>query len=282
MAHNRAALEFTAAQAHGLSRRHATEGQDSVADALNFTLTIQRVLALVRAAGERGEMRTVYVCPWLVIDGTSTDPVRLARQVEARLRELGYDVTRTGGRLLIDWDKDLQRREAELKRQHEEEERAARRSARAAERARLQALEWKPRDLALPQSEGYGDQLAQFAGVFPAAQQPPLARGPRQGRIEAARRASDARREERRRLTEGLAVSEVATRPDPLAGVASAADVRGGSKVALGERPNDAGPGSRGGRGRGRATRGRGVPRLTKRGLGTRRQNVPQGAVTAE
>lgn len=105
---------INAREALSSSKRHAC-GNTKTADELNFSLTINRIMTSIKAATERGEKNMVYVVPWIVIDGTTTEQGLLARQLEKRLKELGYLVERRGDRLFIDWDLELMEEEKRLR-----------------------------------------------------------------------------------------------------------------------------------------------------------------------
>jgi hypothetical protein len=99
----------------------AKKGGKSAADELNYELTMKRLMAKIGSSADRGETRLVYVAPWIVMDGTTTDPVALARRLETGLSRLGYSVERQDSRLVVDWGLDLVSQETELKRKKEAE-----------------------------------------------------------------------------------------------------------------------------------------------------------------
>jgi hypothetical protein len=89
----------------------------------------------VGAAADRGETHLVFQAPWMVVDGTTTDPLALARELQAGLVDLGYRVGRSRDRLLVDWGIDLRCREDELaQKKHENGDARSRRSAARARR----------------------------------------------------------------------------------------------------------------------------------------------------
>ena len=106
--------DLTAAQAFGRARKVGTSGQ-KIADDLNYSLTLKRLLSSISQTAESGGTRMAFVAPWIVLDGTTTNPVMLARQLEIKLTDLGYNVNRIDKRLFIDWDMELQRKEEEIK-----------------------------------------------------------------------------------------------------------------------------------------------------------------------
>lgn len=69
----------------------------------NFTLTLYRVMRLVRIASKNGQTFLEFEAPSFVLDGSLADPIVLARQLKARFKELGYKVKRNECRLKIDW-----------------------------------------------------------------------------------------------------------------------------------------------------------------------------------
>jgi hypothetical protein len=126
MSLGRTAGELTANEAHRRAKRSGSSAT-SAADELNYSLSMRRLLASIGAAADRGETLLVFSAPWMVLDGTTTDPVMLARQLCRGLVELGYRVDRYGDRLVIDWELDLHSKEAELGRRAETDMEARRR-----------------------------------------------------------------------------------------------------------------------------------------------------------
>lgn len=117
--------DFSAADALRTSKKVGV-GFSATADNLNYTLTLKRVLGSIKASSERGERKLAYVIPWFIIDGTTANQNLLAKQVKARLVQLGYMVQRDGHRLYIDWDLDWVEKEAQLERKKKQEEAKAR------------------------------------------------------------------------------------------------------------------------------------------------------------
>lgn len=93
----------------------------STADKINFDLTLRRLMAGVEAAAARGDRQLCFVTPSLIIDGSSVDPVKLARQLAAKLESLDFAVSRHGKALYIDWDLDLREAETRCSREAREE-----------------------------------------------------------------------------------------------------------------------------------------------------------------
>ena len=129
--------DFTAAQALNASKRVCGASGQS-ADDLNYTLTLKRLLATIQATAENdGAKHMAYVVPWFVIDGTTTNQIKLAKQLKKRLQELGYNVRREYETLYIDWDLDLMEEEKRL----EKERRERVRVFQAEERKRQKEIE---------------------------------------------------------------------------------------------------------------------------------------------
>lgn len=116
-------VEMTARSALERAKRAGPQGSRG-ADELNYTLTMKRIMAAIEATSERGDRTLVYNVPWLIIDGTSTDNRVLARQLEKRLRQLGFIVSREGCKLYISWDLDLEEEERNLVEKQREERKA--------------------------------------------------------------------------------------------------------------------------------------------------------------
>lgn len=127
--------EFTAAQAHANSKEKGS-GYFAAANNINYTLTLKRVLDIVKSYSEQGETFVTYNIPYIVLDGTTTNQELLARQIKKRLVELGYIVIRRKYSLYINWDLDLERKEIEL----EKENRRKQAEAEEAQRRRVREL----------------------------------------------------------------------------------------------------------------------------------------------
>lgn len=70
---------------------------------LNYTLTLKRLMKIIRTAAQNGRTELVFQTPRFVLDGTLADPIVLARALAKRLKQLGYKVSRRGEQLTIDW-----------------------------------------------------------------------------------------------------------------------------------------------------------------------------------
>lgn len=70
---------------------------------LNYKLTIRRVYNIIKVAADKGADEVTFKAPSFVLDGCIGDPIVLARQIKARLTELGYRVSRTDDTLQISW-----------------------------------------------------------------------------------------------------------------------------------------------------------------------------------
>lgn len=129
--------DFTAAQALAASKKsNGPLGQS--ADDLNYSLTLNRLLATIKATAENDSQRHIaYVVPWFVIDGTTTNQIKLAKQLQKKLTQLGYFVRREHETLYIDWDLELHEEEKRLER----ERKAKIRADEIAERKRLKELQ---------------------------------------------------------------------------------------------------------------------------------------------
>lgn len=99
-------LHLTAKEAYALAEQRQRARN---ADEINYNLTIKRVMNEIKDAAENGKTHLAWVAPEYVLDGTSTDPILLARQVRVRLSELGYHARRDGATVFIDWDLELRR-----------------------------------------------------------------------------------------------------------------------------------------------------------------------------
>ncbi len=113
-------LQLSAREAYSKAKE-VGPGERARAVDHNYNLEIKRVMAMIRAAMNKGKVQIAYSVPWLVMDGTSANQVLLARQIKKRLEQLGYFVRRRNFDLYIDWDLELRQKEEELKRKKEEE-----------------------------------------------------------------------------------------------------------------------------------------------------------------
>lgn len=128
--------DFSAHQALQRSQKIGVN-YSAKADNLNYTLTLQRVLSIIEATANAGMDRyVIYNVPGYVLDGTSTNPPLLAKQIKKRLVELGYMVNRTKGVLHIDWDFELVEKEKQL----EQKRRAAEAKARKEQKRKMKTL----------------------------------------------------------------------------------------------------------------------------------------------
>lgn len=84
----------------------------TTADRINFDLTLRRLMQTIEAAAERGDRQTCFITPSLILDGSSVDPVKLARQLATKLQSLDFVVSRHGKALYIDWDLDMRAEES--------------------------------------------------------------------------------------------------------------------------------------------------------------------------
>ena len=121
--------ELTARQALARSKKSGLSGTGD-ADRHNYSLTLKRLMKMISAAADKGERQLGYAVPWLVIDGTSTDNRVLARQLQKRLQQLGFSVTRESNKLFISWDLELEEAEKRRAKEVEAEERRAMRALR--------------------------------------------------------------------------------------------------------------------------------------------------------
>lgn len=89
---------LTASQARKLSQR-----KDKVKD-VNYSLTIKRLLGVIRSSAIQGHTSIDFTAPSFVLDGCLGDPILLARQLKKRLEQLGYKVERRQDQLKISWE----------------------------------------------------------------------------------------------------------------------------------------------------------------------------------
>jgi len=94
-------LNLTASEACNRSKN--AQKNNGTADEINYSLTLRRVLDLIRIESEQGRQKMVFVAPCYVIDGCLANPIVLAKQIKARLTELGYNVDRKEELLIISW-----------------------------------------------------------------------------------------------------------------------------------------------------------------------------------
>jgi len=72
----------------------------------NYQLTIKRLYKIIENAAENGADSLTFKAPSFVLDGCIGDPIILARQIKARLIEIGYKVKREKDTLYISWEEE--------------------------------------------------------------------------------------------------------------------------------------------------------------------------------
>lgn len=82
--------------------RHMTIKHEKNKD-INYTLTFGRLMKIIEMSAKQGCTELEFEAPSFVLDGCLGDPILLARQLKARLSELGYKVKRSQANLKIDW-----------------------------------------------------------------------------------------------------------------------------------------------------------------------------------
>jgi hypothetical protein len=70
---------------------------------MNYALTLRRLMRLIESAARNGHDHLEFDAPRFVLDGCVGDPIVLARQLKAKLSELGYTVRRDVSHLSIRW-----------------------------------------------------------------------------------------------------------------------------------------------------------------------------------
>lgn len=118
---NAAKSDFSAAQAFAESAKHGPAGLGK-ADNINYELTLGRILKAIEATSAAGARDFEYTVPSIILDGTSADPILLARQIQKRLQEIGYMVTRFRACIFVDWNLDLMEKEEALRREKKQQE----------------------------------------------------------------------------------------------------------------------------------------------------------------
>lgn len=83
--------------------KRSKHGDPKNSQGLNYKLTIRRVYKIIETAADKGATELEFQAPSFVLDGCIGDPIVLARQIKARLVELGYTVKRTEDTLSISW-----------------------------------------------------------------------------------------------------------------------------------------------------------------------------------
>ena len=92
---------ITAEQARKKTRSNARPGTS--ARNQNYSLTIKRLYKIIENAAENGADSLTFKAPSFVLDGCIGDPIVLARQLKARLIDIGYRVRREKDTLYISW-----------------------------------------------------------------------------------------------------------------------------------------------------------------------------------
>ena len=90
---------ITAAQARLKTEKNSHKNKNNT----NYSLTIKRLYKIIENAAENGADNLTFKAPAFVLDGCIGDPIVLARQLKARLVEIGYRVKRDKDTLLISW-----------------------------------------------------------------------------------------------------------------------------------------------------------------------------------
>lgn len=103
---HQSAVPITAAQARSKTAKNLHK--HSASGSINYTLTIRRLYKIIENASENGADSLTFKAPSFVLDGCLGDPIVLARQLKARLIELGYRVRREDATLLISWSQEKQ------------------------------------------------------------------------------------------------------------------------------------------------------------------------------
>lgn len=83
------------------ARRLAARNDDK--KDVNYTLTLRRLMRIIESESKLGRTLLEFQAPSFVLDGSLADPILLARQLKARLKQLGYKVRRTEEYLTIEW-----------------------------------------------------------------------------------------------------------------------------------------------------------------------------------
>lgn len=81
------------------------------AEDINYTLTIKRLFETIKNESSKGKRRIAFITPKYVMDGTLTNPIKLAKQIKVKLTRIGYDVDRYDDVLHISWDKEEEEKE---------------------------------------------------------------------------------------------------------------------------------------------------------------------------
>lgn len=83
------------------ARRLAARNEDK--KDVNYTLTLRRLMRIIESESKLGRTLLEFQAPSFVLDGSLADPILLARQLKARLKQLGYKVKRVEEHITIEW-----------------------------------------------------------------------------------------------------------------------------------------------------------------------------------
>lgn len=70
---------------------------------INYTLTMRRVYRLIRSLARQGYNELNFTAPSLVLDGSCTDPIVLAKAIKRTLVAKGFVVMRNEDKLHVSW-----------------------------------------------------------------------------------------------------------------------------------------------------------------------------------
>ena len=76
----------------------------------NYSLTLSRLMKIIEFTAKQGNSSITFETPSFVLDGSLCDPILLARQLKARLIQLGYQVERNVNKLKISWEEEEERK----------------------------------------------------------------------------------------------------------------------------------------------------------------------------
>lgn len=88
---------------HASEAKKLSERKEAKND-INYKLTFGRLMKIIETAAKQGASYVEFETPQFVLDGTLADPILLSRQLSKRLKQLGYDVSRKGTKLVIVWN----------------------------------------------------------------------------------------------------------------------------------------------------------------------------------
>ena len=86
------------------ARKRTTSGDARRSEGLNYKLTIKRVYKIIENASDKGAQELDFHALSFVLDGCLGDNILLAKQIKARLEQLGYKVKRDEHKLKISWE----------------------------------------------------------------------------------------------------------------------------------------------------------------------------------